>query len=105
MDKKDFTLMDDLMWAITTSEEWNTTLIKDPVAAKRNAHLNSVMEKVKSYLPNDLYVELADAQTSASTAYIEPAILYGIRVAGVIRDAATHPMGFSQHIVERANGD
>lgn len=50
-------------------------------------------------------MELADAQVSALNAYIDLAILYGIRVANVIRDAAAHPAEFSRYIVERMSGE
>lgn len=105
MDKKDFALMNKLMSGITTADEWDTAMNENPAVARKDADLNGVMEKVKRYLPHDLYMELADARVSALNAYIDLAILYGIRVANVIRDAAEHPAEFSQYIVERMGGE
>ena len=101
MEKTDFALMDDIMQGVSGSSEWNQIQLNDPDISEKQTQLDGIMQQVKGYLPRDLYATLSEAQTAAATAYIEPAILYGIRVANVVRDVAAHPVEFSEYVQAR----
>lgn len=75
------------------------SLMADIKAAENR--LKRVMESAKAYLPREVYVELSDAQSENVETYIEPAIMYGIHVAEVIREVSANPTELSRYYLER----
>lgn len=104
MNDKNVVLMDDIMQGICQTDEWQDILSCDPRIVAANAHWNNAMEKVKSLVPQELYDELCEANAGEVIAAGDTGILFGIRVADVIRDVASRPADLSRHILERMEG-
>ena len=56
---------------------------------------------MRDLIPADIYAELENATLNYAFAIKDSAILYGIRVAGVIRAMAADPVALSQYVVDR----
>lgn len=98
-------IMDDVMCAITQTDEWQRIQLKDPRILEAEKELNRVLVQVRPFLPGNLMDELENsARGSIATAYGEVGILYGIHVADAIHAVAAKPTLLSRRIMERLAG-
>ena len=101
---KDLELMNELMGAISQTGEWERIEVMDPQVKEADERHTAVLNKVRNLIPADVYAELEDATLSYAFAVKDTAILYGIRVAGVIRARAADPVALSHYVVDRMKG-
>lgn len=94
-------IMDELMGAITQTDEWIRIQMEDPQIKKAQAALDLAIRNVSHFVPEEVYKPLEDSATNAVSAYADAAILYGIQVADAIHTAASKPDALSQHILNR----
>lgn len=91
MEDKNLDLMNDIMRGVAQSGEWHDILAHDPRITAADDRYSAALEKAREWLPKTLYMELSDAHTDEITDAGEAGILFGIRVADVIRDATSRP--------------
>lgn len=102
---KNLTLMADIMKGIYQSDEWQDILTHDPRITTADARYSAALEKAKDWLPKALYMELSDAHTDEITDAGEVGVLFGIRVADVIRDVSFRPVDLSRHILKQTENN
>lgn len=102
LNKMELNIMDELMQAITQTDAWSDLQRNDPLILRAENELNGVLERVRPLIPKELFIELSDCALGAiASAYGEAGILYGIRVADTIRDAAADPIAVAEHVLQR----
>lgn len=95
-------IMDELMNAVTQTDEWKRIQLQDARILEAERELYGVLEQVRQYIPAHLMAELEDAMCGAvPAAYGDVGILYGIQVADAIHAVAAKPTLLSRHIMER----
>ncbi len=99
--KETLSLMADIMDGITSADEWTRIQTTDPGIAAADDKWDRALSDAKPYLPWAIYEELSNANASVASAYSDAGILYGIRVADVIREAAAHPEEISRYYLAR----
>lgn len=102
--KKDLALMDDIMGAVTGVDEWQEIQTHDPMITDAGKRWGSAMKQAKAMLPGELYDELCGAHAGEVAATGDAGILFGIRVADVIREVASRPADLSRYVMERMKG-
>lgn len=80
-----------LMATITQANEWFRICNEDPQ-----------IQRASALVPEDIMGELWGALCNLEEAQESSAILYGIRVAGAIRDVAARPADLSHYVIDRA---
>lgn len=85
MSKFELDLMSSIMGGIEQTEEWIYIQMNDPGTKAADSQFERSLKRAEEYLPQEIYTELADANCRVISAYIDVAILYGMRVAGVIQ--------------------
>lgn len=98
---KDLELMNELMGAISQTGEWEHIETTDPQVKEADKRYTAALEKVRDLIPADVYAELEDATLNYAFAIKDSAMLYGIRVADVIRAMTGNPIALSQYVVDR----
>lgn len=98
---KNMEIISQLMATITQTNEWFRICNEDPQIQRASQGLQRTMARV-SALVTDIMGELWDALCNLEEAQESTAILYGIRVAGAIRDIATRPADLSHYVIDRA---
>lgn len=94
-------IMDELMGAITQTDEWERIQLTDPQIKEAEAELDLAIKNISHFVPKEVYGSLEDCARNAAFAYINAAILYGIQVADAIHAVAAKPNALSQHIMDR----
>lgn len=61
------------------------------------------LEQIRGLVPGEAIGRIEDATFGYSNTFSTAAILYGIRIANIIRDVSTHPSDLSQFILDRIN--
>lgn len=100
----DLELMNELMVGISQTGEWERIEVTDPQVKEADERHTAALNKVRHLIPAEDYAELEDATLSYAFAIKDSAILYGIRVADVIRSMAADPVALSQYVVDRMKG-
>ena len=97
-------LVDDIMNAITQTDEWQEIQLNDPrVVASTNA-LREKMAALRPLFSFKEYSGLERVVLEAATSIAEPAIMYGIHVAFALQDVTGRIPDFSRHIMQRTGG-
>lgn len=104
MSDKNLALMDDIVQSICQTDEWNEIQLNDPRITAARDRWEAALERARAFLPNELYMELSDAQAGEVAYTSDAGILLGIHVADAIRDVASRPADLSRHILERMEG-
>lgn len=99
---KNMEIISQLMVTITQTNEWFRICHEDAQIQRATLGLQTVMERVAALVPDELMDELWDALGDLEQAQETAAILYGIRVAGAIRDVAARPADLSHYVIDRA---
>ena len=94
-------IMDDLMSAITQTEEWERIQLEDPQIREAEAKLELELKNVSHFVPFEVFAPLEDCVRNAAYVYADAAILYGIQVADAIHAVSSKPSLLSQHILDR----
>ena len=97
----DLEIMDELMGAITQTDEWQRIQMEDPQIKKAQAELDLALRNVSHFVPVEVFKPLDDSVANAVFSYVDAAILYGIQVADAIHTAASRPSDLSRHVMER----
>lgn len=100
MNNKNLALMNDIMGAVTQTEEWQEIQMCDPAIVAAEARFSAAMEQAKAAIPGELYSELSDAHTAAILAIGDVGVLFGIHVADAIRDVAARPLDLSRYALK-----
>jgi len=103
--KKQLEIMDDIIGAISDTNEWRRIQMEDPSILAAEEKVGGILDRVKPLIPRELFMQLSDAITEVGTAYHDPAILYGIQVAQAIHDVVLNPTALSRHILNRIHGE
>lgn len=96
-----FDFMDEFMDFATQTEEWNNILTNSSQMKNAERDLNAVLKRLKSLIPKELYMELSDKISSVQAVQGDLGILYGIKINGMIQEAAINPVAYSKHVGER----
>lgn len=99
---KNMEIISQLMATITQTNEWFRICNEDPQIQRASRGLQLTMARVSALVPEAIMGELWDALCSLEEAQESAAILYGIRVAGAIRDVAARPADLSHYVIDRA---
>ena len=98
-------LVDNIMEAITQTDEWQEIQLNDPrVVASTNA-LREKMAALRPLFSFREYSGLEAAVWRAASSIVEPAIMYGIHVALTLQDATWHISDFSLYFLQRFGGE
>lgn len=98
---KDLELMIELIEGISQTREWMRIEATDPLIKKAGKRHTAALNKIRDLIPADVYAELEDATLDYAFAVKDTSILYGIRVANVIRAMAAEPAALSQYVVDQ----
>lgn len=101
MNDKNLAMMDEIMGTITQFDEWADIQIHDPMITAADDQFEAAMERAKAFIPKEFYDELYDTHEAKASALGDAGILFGLRVADVIRDVASRPADLSRHILKR----
>ena len=102
MSDKNLILMNALLMdSITQLKEWQDAQMNDPRIADADNRWNAALEKAKTVISEELYMELIDSYAAVISATGDIGILFGIRVADAIRDVTSRPADLSKYILER----
>ena len=74
-----------LMDSITQLKEWQDTQMNDPRIVDAENRWSAALEKAKTVISEELYMELIDSYGAAISATGDIGILFSIRVADAIR--------------------
>lgn len=99
-----FAIMDKLMDAIEDNDMWDQIMQTDPMIQRAEQARYAAEKEAAAILPRDLFNRLSEATTSAESARITAAILYGMRVSMAISTATTNQVDFSQYVLDRMKG-
>ena len=102
IDERALSTMADIMGGIEQTDEWRDIQMNDPGVKAAHSRWDQALESAKAYLPQTLYNELSDANCGEVAAYCDVAILYGMRVAEIIRAVSTNPAEMTRYWLERA---
>lgn len=98
---KNLGLMDEIMGAITQTDEWCMIQDNDPRVVAADKALGERLAALRPNMSHDEYDSLESAVFGAQTALADAAILYGIHVADTIRDVSSRGPALSQYIMDR----
>ena len=101
IDKRELSMMADIMDGIEQTDEWAELQMNDPGIKDADSRLNRALEAAEKYIPRKVYAELADAHSGAVAAYSDVAILYGMRVSAVIQAVTANPAAMTRFWLER----
>lgn len=99
---KNMEIISQLMATITQTNEWFRICNEDPQIQRASHGLQLTMARISAMVPEAIMGELWDALCNLEEAQESAAILYGIRVAGAIRDVAARPADLSHYVIDRA---
>lgn len=99
--QKKLKIMDDIMCAVTQTEEWDRIQTSDPAILEANKETRELLELIRPAISDDLLYRLDDAISGQFCAYVDAAILYGIQVADAIHAVSENPEALSYHVMER----
>ncbi|WP_300685480.1 hypothetical protein [Acutalibacter sp. 1XD8-36] len=99
--KENLKIMDDIMDRVTQTDFWNNIQLTNPMIKEADKQFSALLDKLKETAPEDLIEKARDAAWEMSSAFCYPAILYGMRVAQAIQEAALDPNALSQYILDR----
>lgn len=100
IDEKALSTMADIMIGIEQTDEWTELQVNDPGIKAAESRLNRALEVAEVHLPREAYMELSDAHCEVVSAYNDIAILYGMRVAEVIRHMTENPAELTRFWLE-----
>ena len=86
-------IMYGIVYAIKETPEWTQATQDTPMLTEERKRLNEIIDR----LPEELQEELGVAIANVEEAYADMALLYGMRVAGAIRESVNDPMIFSRY--------
>ena len=98
---KNLALMADIMGTIVQADEWQDIQLNDPMITDARNCWETILKRAKAFLPEDIYLELEDAEAGEVAATGNAGILFGIHVADAIRDVASRPADLSRHVLKR----
>ena len=98
MNHNDLELICEIMQTVVQSAAWLDVQSKHPGIAKAESQWYAAFERAKSLLPRDIANELEDAKNEEIVATEDVGILFGIRIANLIRNIAESPVFLSQYI-------
>lgn len=100
----DLELMNELMGAISQTAEWERIETTDPKIKEADKLYSAALNEVRGLIPADVYSELENATVNYAFAIKDSAILYGIRVANIIRGMAAGHAALNPAESERGKG-
>lgn len=95
-------LFQEILGALVASEEWTRITYEDPAINEEEAQLEEVMKRLSALVPDELRCELDDAACNVRSAYVDAAILFGMRVAQLRQRAPENPEQFTEYTARRA---
>lgn len=101
MDKNALSLVADIMYTVTDSEEWANRQANDPCINEAETLKENALEKAQAYLPRNVYMALSDAVTHIASAYSDAGIMYGMYVANALEKVIENPFALSGFYLDR----
>ena len=92
-------IMMDIVYRIKDTPEWVQATDKTPMLTEERKRLEEIIARV----PDDLRDALEHAIASVEEAYVDMALLYGMRVAGAIQENVSNPQIFSRYALNTAH--
>ncbi len=97
----DLAIMDNLIGTIVNSDAWDQEQLQNPEIQTAEKALEKELDQIRGLVSDKVIGRIEDAAFGYSNAFSTAAILYGIRVANIIRDVSACPSDLSQFILDR----
>lgn len=98
---QDLELLWDLLNALGQTDHWTHTVKTNPEIKACEQELQDALEAVKDRLTSEEYDRIDAAAAECSSAYIDPAILYGFYVASLLSGASKRSSDLTGYIMQR----
>ena len=99
--EKDLILMDQILYkGILGTDEWHS-MDNDPLVIQDNATLKKVLESLNSTVTHEQMDNLQEAICDYVNSTASAAVIYGLRVADVMRSVSAAPDKLCGHIMGR----
>lgn len=87
----------ELMFSIAETSEWEQIERTDPMICESERRFEEIKQRIMGQLACEEENDLFDGMQSVLRAYVNAAILYGMKVSDAFREAVARPAAFSQY--------
>ena len=95
-----FTLMDEFMDFATQTDEWFRICKKDPRLKEAKRKKDNVLDQVKQSISRELYIKLEDSIMEMQAAWVDIAMIYGMKLFYLIGDTINQQTEYSRYILD-----
>lgn len=103
LSQNDLAIMDDVFGALVGTDAWDKELLQNPEILAAWKEMDKELNGIKGLVPDETIDRLYVAVNTCSSASHTAAILFGMRVANIIRDISARPSALSQFILDRTS--
>lgn len=96
-DNTQMSIMRELMFSLVQSSEWGQIKRGDPMICESERRFEETKQRIMGQLSIDDENDLFEAIQGIVDAYINAAILFGMRTADALREATARPAALSQY--------
>lgn len=97
LSQNDLAIMDDVFGALVGTDAWDKELRQNPEILAAWKEMDKELNGIKGLVPDETIDRLYVAVNTCSSASHTAAILFGMRVANIIRDISARPPALSIH--------
>lgn len=99
--KDSLEIMDSIMGEVVQTKVWESIQLTNPAILAADKHLSDELTKLPDSIPKQTIGAIEDATIGLTNAFVDAAILYGIRIAFAVYDVTNNPNALSQYIMDR----
>ena len=102
-EKNQMGIVRELMFSIVETSEWEQIERTDPMICESERRFEEIKQRIIGQLSIDDENDLFNGMQGVVRAYVNAAILYGMKVSDALREAVARPATFSQYDLDRCN--
>ena len=102
-DKAMLEVMSDILGALTDANPWGKAVYSDPMVCAADKEYSIAFDELKAKYGEEEVTQIDEAHGAALSAYVDAAVLYGMRVMNALNDTIQNPSELGQYTRERIN--